>query len=162
LSERRGDYQVSVFTAPTPCRAGTVDISVLVQNTATGQPVEQARITVQLTPRGRSGGTLRYPATSDAATNKLFQAAIFELPAPGWWDVEVVVEGLQEPLRVHFDIEAEEPLPHWFDLWPWVCWPGLAILLFVLHQWLLRRKLPFRGKLFQDSASLVDDERMGK
>ncbi|HEV3259998.1 MAG TPA: hypothetical protein VG013_24230, partial [Gemmataceae bacterium] len=35
LSEQKGDYQITVFTAPTPLRAGPVDVSVLIQNAAT-------------------------------------------------------------------------------------------------------------------------------
>ena len=38
LSRCEGDYRISVFTAPTPFRAGPVDISVLVQDAATGEP----------------------------------------------------------------------------------------------------------------------------
>ena len=44
LSQRQGGYRITVFTAPTPFRAGPVDISVLVQDAATGQPVPEAHI----------------------------------------------------------------------------------------------------------------------
>jgi hypothetical protein len=35
LLERKGPYQIAVFTAPTPLSAGPVDVSVLVQNADT-------------------------------------------------------------------------------------------------------------------------------
>src|SRR6266566_3607186 len=70
LRERAGDYQVAVFTSPTPFRAGPVDFSVLVQDAATGECVPEARVTVRLkAPAG--GRALEYPATTEAATNKL-------------------------------------------------------------------------------------------
>ena len=40
------------------------------------------------------GLALEYPATTEAATNKLFRAAQFELPEPGRWEMQVQVEGL--------------------------------------------------------------------
>jgi hypothetical protein len=82
LSGTAGGYRISVFTAPTPFRAGPVDVSVLVQDASTGNPATQVPVTIRMT---RSGGlALEYPATTAAATNKLFRAAQFELawPAP--------------------------------------------------------------------------------
>jgi hypothetical protein len=141
LRERAGAYQVTVFTAPTPLRAGPVDVSVLVQDAATGECVPEARVTVRLTARG-SGEVLEYPATAEAATNKLLRAAVFQLPEPGWWDVEVAVEGPHGPAVVRFGVEADEPLPRWLELWPWFSWPALAVALFSLHQVLVRRRIP--------------------
>jgi hypothetical protein len=37
--ERQGDYRISVFTSPEPLRAGPIDISVLLQDAETGQPI---------------------------------------------------------------------------------------------------------------------------
>src|SRR5262245_52718855 len=79
LREQAGAYQVTVFTSPTPLRAGPVDLSVLVQDAATKECVPEARVAVRLTARG-TGEALECPATSEAATNKLLQAAIFQLP----------------------------------------------------------------------------------
>src|SRR5215469_9783232 len=75
LREQAGAYQVTVFTSPTPFRAGPVDVSVLVQDAATGECVPEARVSVRLTARG-TGDMLEYPATREAATNKLFHAAV--------------------------------------------------------------------------------------
>ena len=64
----------------------------------------------------------------------------FELPEPGWWDVEVAVEGPHGPALVTFDFWAEKPLPRWLELWPWFAWPALVVVLFGLHQTSARRK----------------------
>jgi hypothetical protein len=141
LRQRAGNYQIAVFTSPTPLRAGPVDISVLVQDARTGECVPAARVSVRLRARG-SEHVLERPASAAAATNKLFQAAVFGLPEPGWWDVEVVVAGAHGPARVRFGVQADEALPRWLDLWPWFGWPALAVALFALHRVLVRRKAP--------------------
>jgi hypothetical protein len=141
LREQAGVYQVAVFTLPTPFRAGPVDVSVLVLDAATGEYVPEARVSVRLTARG-TGENLEYPATAEAATNQLLRAAVFDLPDPGWWDVEVAVEGPHGPALVRFGIEADQPLPRWLVLWPWFTWPAFAVALFGLHQVLVRRRIP--------------------
>jgi len=142
LSERQGAYQVTVFTAPTPFRAGPVDVSVLVQDATTGEMIQAARVTIRATPKGQPGDTIQTLATTEAATNKLFHAALFELPAPGWWEVVVFVEGSQGSTQVRFEVEAAGPQPPWLSLWPWVGWPALVILVFGIHQLLVRRRRP--------------------
>jgi hypothetical protein len=141
LSERKGAYHITVFASPVPPRAGPVDVSVLVQDAVTGEPAPQARVLVRATPRGNPGGEISHLATPEAATNKLFQAAVFDLPGPGSWDVEVVFEDQTGALRVHFEMQVGESLPAPGEMAPWVAWPAAAILLFGVHQWLARRKM---------------------
>ena len=141
LRERAGRYQITVFTSPTPLRAGPVDVSVLVQDTATGEFVPEAWVTVCLKAPG-AGHVLECPATTEAATNKLFRAAELRLPEPGWWDVAVAVEGPHGPALVRFEIQADEPPPRWLDLWPWFGWPALVVALFGIHHVFVRRKAP--------------------
>ena len=143
LVEARNGYQISVFTSPTPLRAGAVDVSVLVQDALTGTPVAEPQITVRARHRDSESSTITSLATREAATNKLFRAAVFELPQSGWWDVDVHIDGLREPVQVHFDMEVAERLPTWRSLWPWLAWPFAVIVLFAIHQWLLRRRQRF-------------------
>jgi hypothetical protein len=138
LSERKGNYQITVFTAPTPLRAGPVDISVFVQNAATLEPVSDVQVTISATWRGSPDVVIQHPATTDAATNKLYYAATFDLPEPGSYSLEVFIAGTLGDAQVHFELEAAEPVPAWLAMWPWVGWPVLAILLFSIHQLLVR------------------------
>jgi hypothetical protein len=140
LLQRAGDYQVAVFSSPTPLRAGAVDISVLVQDASTGEQVPKARVIVCLTLRGTTAPPLIYPATTEAASNKLFHAAKFDLPEAGRWDVEVRIDGPLGVARVRCELEAAEPLPRWREVWPWVGWPVLVVVLFSVHQLLVRRR----------------------
>jgi hypothetical protein len=138
LSEQQGNYRITVFTTPTPVRAGPVDVSVLVQDAATGEVVPDVQVTIKAVPRDSPGVALSYPATAEAATNKLYRAAMLDLPEPGWYTLEVSFDGPLGGVQAQFELEAAEALPPWLALWPWVGWPFLAILLFSLHQFLVR------------------------
>src|SRR5260370_37856658 len=138
ISEKRDGLLITVFTAPSPFRAGPVDVSVLVQDALTGELVPQAQVTVRMTKAGQLA--LEYPATREAATNKLLHAAQFELPEPGRWQLEVQVEAVHRLAVIGCALEAAAPLPRWRELWPWIGWPALAIALFGIHQVLARRR----------------------
>jgi hypothetical protein len=137
LTGKQGSYRITVFTEPTPFRAGAVDISVLVQDASTGDPLASVKVTVRMTKPGRPA--LEYPATTEAATNKLFRAAQFELPEPGRWALEVEVQGSHGLAVIGGELDAAEPLPRWRELWPWISWPALAIALFAIQQFFARR-----------------------
>jgi hypothetical protein len=139
LRERAGNYRVAVFTSPAILRAGPIDVSVLVQDAATGEHAPQARVTVRLVERNEPAVTLEHHATVGAATNKLFHAAELDLPRPGRWGMEVEIDGPRGRAEVRCEVEAAEPLPRWREVWPWIAWPAGVVGLFAVHQWLVRR-----------------------
>jgi hypothetical protein len=153
LSGRQGDYHISVFTAPTPLRAGPVDVSVLVQDASTGNPVTQVQVKVRMTKSGRPA--LEYPATSETATNKLLHAAQFVLPEPGAWHLEVQVRGSQGLAVLAGEVQAAKPLARWQEIWPWFGWPALVIAIFCLRHVLERRFLvdPTKKPISRDPFS---------
>ncbi len=138
LSQQAGPYRVTVFTAPTPLRAGPVDVSVFVQDRA-GEALPDVTVRITLTPAGRSGQALEAQASHEAATNKLFQAASFDLPTPGPWQLVAAVEGPRGEARCVCEVEVEAPPPRWVELWPWFAWPVVPVVLYVLHQVLGRK-----------------------
>lgn len=140
LWERQGSYEIAVFTTPNRIIAGPVDISVLLLDSPSGEPVPDATINIELARPGQPGETFRHPATRGAATNKLLYAALFDIPEPGTWVVNVGIESASETARVRFNLEAGESAPQWINLWPWVCWPLPVILLYAIHQRLVWRK----------------------
>jgi hypothetical protein len=139
FSKQCANYRITLFTAPTSLRAGTVDFSVLVQSADSEAPLLDVPVTVHVFPEGapqrRTGGL----ATTAAATNKLFRAIQLELSEPGLWHVEVVVGAPPDSARVEAELEVGPPLPSWIDLGMWIGWPLVAVLLFAGHQWLVRR-----------------------
>ncbi len=140
LIERLGGYQVSVFTAPNPLRAGPIDVSVLVQDAQTGRSVKDAEVVVTLTSAADPAASILGRATVDAATNKLLRAALLELPAEGTWDVAVACDGPQGQGTVRFAVQAAGPLPPWLTEWPWFGWPMGVVVLFGTHRYLVWRR----------------------
>ena len=132
-------WQVAVFAAPTPLRAGPIDVSVLVQDRSTGSPIVDAQVDVQLTERSPPGRVLHARASSALATNKLLQAAFFELPHAGQWDARLSITTPQGPCRLEFSLDATAAQPGWQSLWPWFTWPVAVVLLYVMHQALVAR-----------------------
>lgn len=127
ISQPLGPYTVTVFSAPTPLRAGPIDLSVLVQRD--GTPVLDLPVSIVL----RGGETrLEAAATHAAATNKLLYAAPLVLPAAGRWVVNVTV-GAES---VGFEMDAEPPLGL-LEYWPYLLLPFVVIGLFGIHQWLI-------------------------
>jgi hypothetical protein len=141
LSQQSDAYQITVFTSPTPLRAGLVDVSVLVLDRTKGRPVQDAEVIVRAARPGNRGESYSTLATSEVATNKLLQAAVFELPEAGQWTIEVLVKSPLIQTQVQIDVDLAEPAPRWVSLWPWIGWPGLVIVFFGVNQYLVRRRL---------------------
>jgi hypothetical protein len=142
-SELQGGRRVTVFTAPPTLRAGLVDVSVLVQDAESGTPLLDVPICVTAYPVDQPERRTSMPATALAATNQLLRAASMHFSEPGWWRVEVVVQGPAPPQAIGFDVEVADAPPPWLDLSLWIGWPLLAIGLFAVHQWLVRRRSHF-------------------
>jgi hypothetical protein len=142
FSERRDGYCISVFTSPTPLRAGSIDISVLVQDATTGKPLPDVPIVVYVEPVNHWQQRISAKATSAQATNKFFQSAQLELSVPGLWHVEVVVQGTKQDPKIGFDVEVGAPQLPWLDMSLWIGWPLAPIAFFVLHKWLVHRHRP--------------------
>jgi hypothetical protein len=52
---------------------------------------------------------------------------------------EVIVEEAGAKVTVPFDLDAAEPVPPWLPMAGWVAWPLVVVLLFCVHQLLVRR-----------------------
>ena len=166
MVERQGDYQISIFTSPNPLRAGPIDVSVLVQNAETGQTIGDTHIALRLTAREMPRTSLLAVATSTAATNKLMQAALVDLPAAGRWDVNVDCTTNDGTTQMQFAMEALPPLPRWLTVWPWFTWHFAVVMLFAVHRRLVRLKrahgttrLPEKKWATQDSNNSEIHER---
>jgi hypothetical protein len=146
LSEKHGPYRVAVFTSPQPLRAGLIDVSVLVQDAWNGEPLRD--VAVRLVLIGPDSSERSLTVSRAAATNQLFQAVQFELPSAGTWRVRVILDGPRGSAETAFSMEAAEALPRWTELAWWIALPGIVVMLFVLHQVVLRA-----GRLTQPAAS---------
>lgn len=139
-------YRIAVFAEPAPLRAGPVDISVMVQDAETGLHLADAAIDVKVQSVGPVVVRRSAAATEEAATNKLFKAALLELPFAGRWQVYVTVMGRHGTAKVTAEMEVGKALPRWQRMWAWFTWPAIPIGLFLLHQWLVARQERRRSK----------------
>lgn len=139
-SERIGAWRVTVFTSPTPLRAGPVDFSVLVQDAKSGATVERTEVEVILSRPGGTDSAAYFVATREAATNKLFQDARFDLPGEGLWRAQVQVRKGGTEARLPFSFDAAGPRPRWGEVWIWAALPFPVVVLFGVHQVLVARE----------------------
>lgn len=149
LSQRCDQWQVSVFTSPAMPHIGQIDISTLVQDAATGRVRDDVPVVVRLQSIERHGLTLEQAATVSAATNKLFRAAVINLPEAGKWRVEILVGDEARSTSASdrsfstlaFDFDVAATSPQWLYLAAWVGWPVAVIAMFLIHQILVARSL---------------------
>ncbi len=134
------EYEIAVFTEPSPVVVGPVDISVLLLDRKTGEPDGKARITVEVTPDGKLDRTVRRLATEEAATNKLFRAASFDLKEVGQCSVDVLIDGPVDSVAIHFDLLVGQPSTSSIENWLWLLWPFLAVGMFGIHRRLVGRR----------------------
>ena len=139
VRQAEGPFVVTIFTAPTPLRAGAVDISVLVQTGDGNQPVLDAEVLVTLTSSSDGTATIHVAATRQQATNKLLYATPVHLPFAGSWDLHVTVRREQEVAEVGSQVAVAPALPPLLSHWPYLAFPPAAILVFTVHQWLRSR-----------------------
>jgi hypothetical protein len=132
-----GPFVVTVFTTPTPLRAGPVDISLMVQSRENHQPVLDCQAIVQLRKEG--GTNIRSAATHEAAQNKLLYAAQVNVPEPGLWELEVAIEHGDDAINVAGEIAVAPANPVLLVYWRSLALPPLLISLFAVNQWLKRR-----------------------
>ncbi len=140
LSARQGNYEIAIFTEPNPLRAGPVDVSVLLLDANSGAPVADANVTIAASRVDAPDVVLTQPATVAAATNKLFRAAIFDLPTAGSWRIKATVSGPLGNGEATFDADVAEKLPRALALWPWLVWPIIPIGLFACYELTKRRR----------------------
>ena len=91
LREASGPFVVTVFTAPETFRAGPIDTSVLVQDRETGRVILDATVNLAFQPAAGTGPRFQARATHAQARNKLLQAATIDMPAAGWWTIQISV-----------------------------------------------------------------------
>jgi hypothetical protein len=139
--ERSHGWIVSIFAAPDPPRVGPIDVSILVQEKATGTVVADAEIAVTLTSLRDTNVTLSAPASRQQATNKLLQSALLVAPSVGDWQGIVHCSAGNSNAEIPFTLQIDAAPPAWTKLAPWFLWPLAAAAVFVAHRTLGRRRI---------------------
>jgi hypothetical protein len=138
LRQASGPFVVTVFTAPETLRAGPIDTSVLVQDRETGRVVLDAAVNLAVQPVGGTGARFQTRASHAQARNKLLQAVTVDIPAAGWWTMQISVSRNGVQAVVAAKVLVLPAAPRLAGIWPFLMLPPVAIALFALHQALRR------------------------
>ncbi len=141
--ERTQGWIVSIFVAPDPPRMGPIDVSVLIQEEASGTVVANAEIAVAFTFQSDPSIALSAPASRERATNKLLQSALLVAPSAGDWQGTIHCSVGSEQAEIPFALQVEAAPPAWANVAPWFLWPLAAAAVFVAHRTLGRRRDAF-------------------
>ena len=112
---------IVVFTAPTPIRAGEVEVVTLVTDASSGRPVEEYALDVEVRsplwdPAAPAMLSMGMP---DPGTRFAYKSVVL-LPEPGTWELVVVVQAPEAaaPIRIPLSVEAGPPHPLWWQMLP--------------------------------------------
>jgi hypothetical protein len=134
-----GPFVISIFTGPEPLRAGPVEVSVLVQSRE-GGVLSGAVVDILLESATGPVERRRARATQEAATNKLTQTAVVDLPTAGRWTLTVSVRVNADTATVTCALPVAPAASRMRLVWPWLLAPPAVIALFAMHQTLKRQR----------------------
>ncbi|MEK6249160.1 MAG: hypothetical protein N2C12_13340 [Planctomycetales bacterium] len=146
-------YRITVFSEPVPLRPGRVDLSLFLQDAERLAPINNTRAVFVVTPPD-SSTPIEAMASRENATNPLFQAAHFQLPSPGTWQVELRVAGPHGEVVQRFPLEILPPRAAFWDVALWIFLPILPITIFVFRE-LHRPRTSIPGSDVQHSGLLT-------
>lgn len=141
FSGEQGQLRVTVFAEPVPPRVGPLDLSLLVQDKTSLDVNDDYRATVTLICEADATvKAITMPLDRATATNRLFRAALLDVPVAGTWQVTLKVEGTAGSdlaKRFTFPLEIAPPQPRISDVWLWILLPLVPLLIFLIGK--LRR-----------------------
>jgi len=141
FQRKAGAFNITLFSSPSPLRVGRTDFSVMVQNTASSNPILDADVRFHFVQRGvNSIAEVSAPARHEKATNKLLYAAQVDLNSTGNWRAEVSVQTARDSALVTGDLDVLPPEPPLLAHWPYFVALPVVAFLFVLNQRLKRRR----------------------
>ena len=129
----QGQLRVTVFAEPVPPRVGPLDLSLLVQDKTSLEVTDDYRAAVTLICEADATvDAITLPLDRAAATNRLFRAALLDVPVSGTWQVTLKIEGTADAaLRFSFPLVIAPPQPRIRDVWLWILLPLVPLLIFL-------------------------------
>ena len=137
-SQPIGTLLVTVFTDPTPLRAGAVEVSVMVQRRDDSAPVLDATVTVAARSHIDTGREWSAPAIRTGG-NKLLYVAWLAVDVPGRTAFSVAVNARGDSGAVTFEADVGPKQPPVVAYWPYLVVPFVVIALYALNQTLRAR-----------------------
>ncbi|MEI6491180.1 MAG: hypothetical protein WCO94_01435 [Verrucomicrobiota bacterium] len=150
----RDGLRVTVFAAPVPVLAGPLDVTFLVQELPSNQPVTDASIAClvqRLSPPSLNVARLpawcstiaagaRIQATLTHSRNKLLLGAYLPLTEAGRWELRFDISRAQTRFTAGIPFDVAPPRAPVSTWWPLIALVPAAILLYVWRSVLVRSK----------------------
>ena len=118
-----GAFTVTLFAASQPLHTGPADLSVMVQDKATGDVLLDSQVDLTL-----DGETVRFQP------NRLMQSVTVTFPHAGAWKLKLRVQRGNETAELSTDCSVEPDHSRARIVWFYVLLPVAIILLFLLYQ----------------------------
>jgi len=112
--------------------------SFLLENVGDPCPVVDAEVFIDL--KNEAGATVNAEATHRQAQNKLLYCSLIDLPEAGNWKAKIIVKEGGETGEALGDLTVIGAQPMFFAYWKLMAFPPVIILLFIINQWLSRRR----------------------
>jgi hypothetical protein len=151
-----GSFHVTVFTLPPILSAGSVDVTVLIQDRSKLNPLLDARVTLDLTAQaGAEGGKIfpkkeawappacalnvppslaNIPAKLNHGENRLLYGALVQVPDSGIWKLQVNIQRDSETESVSTLLKVNSPAPPPLAYWQLFILPPIAVFGFILNR----------------------------
>jgi hypothetical protein len=144
-------FHVTVFTSPPVLSAGTVDLTVLVQDRTRLDPLLDATVTFDLIAESTGtrpvaawtppacASTTRFslagiPAKLYHGENRLLYGAYVQIPCSGMWKLKITIERASAIENVSTLLPVNPPVPPALAYWHLLILPPLCILGFVVNR----------------------------
>ena len=139
LRKETPEFIVTVFTSPAPLSAGPADISILLQNRDTLEPVLDAEVSIVMRAEA-TGSEVHVRATREKAQNKLLYAAPVTLGDSGGWEIKASILRLGVTSEIAGTIKVAPNQQKMESYGAYLAFPPLMVLLFTVREWLIRHK----------------------
>jgi hypothetical protein len=152
-----GSFHVTVFTLPPILSAGSVDVTVLIQDRSKLNPLLDAHVTLDLS--AQAGTSLRkaawsppacalnlprplvgIPARLNHGENRLLYGALLQVPCSGIWKLQINIRRDAETESVWTLLKVNPPAPPPLAYWQLFILPPLGVLGFILNRTARRKE----------------------
>jgi hypothetical protein len=151
-----GAFHVTVFTLPPILSAGSVDVTVLIQDRSKLNPLLDARVTLDLTAQAAAdsgeaflkkeawappacalnlpASLANIPANLNHGENRLLYGAVVQVPYSGIWKLKVNIQNDSDTESVETLLKVNSPAPPPLAYWQLFILPPIAVFGFILNR----------------------------
>jgi hypothetical protein len=152
-----GSLHVTVFTLPPILSAGSIDVTVLIQDRSKLNPLLDARVTLDLNAQAGSSpqnkawsppacalnmppSLANIPARLNHGENRLLYGALVQVPYSGLWKLKINIQRDSETESFWTLLKINPPPPPPVAYWQLFILPPLGVLGFILNRTARQRR----------------------